>query len=549
MLCIKRVKNKSPLCEAERGDERSDVGVSKCRSAQKRYNKLYMDLQSIEMRNLEVQDYQELKKSMKSAYMDMDEDYWDANSIRKLIKIFPEGQICITVNDTVVGCALAIIVDYQKFGDNHTYKQITGDSTFKTHNDKGDVLYGIDVFIHPKYRGLRLARRLYDARKALCEKLNLKSIIAGGRIPNYQKFQNELTPRQYIDKVKYKEIYDPTLSFQLSNDFHVRKVLRNYLPEDSRSKGFATLIEWNNVYYEEVSDAINHKTVVRIGLVQWQMRSYSNISELMKHAEYFVDAVSDYQADFILFPELFNTPLMADYNHMDSAKAMRELAKYTQPIIEEFSKLAVSYNVNIIAGSMPYIFEESLYNVSYLFRRNGSMEEVYKIHPTPAEISSWGMRGGDEVKVFDTDCGKVGILICYDVEFPELSRILAGQDMQILFVPFLTDTQNGYNRVKFCAQARAVENECYVAIAGCVGNLPNVNNMGISYAQSAVFTPSDFGFPTNGIQSEATPNTEMIVIADVDLSLLDELHEYGSVQNIKDRRTDLYNITFNGKRV
>jgi predicted amidohydrolase len=90
------------------------------------------------------------------------------------------------------------------------------------------------------------------------------------------------------------------------------------------------------------------------------------------------------------------------------------------------------------------------------------------------------MRGGDEVKVFETDAGKIGILICYDVEFPELSRILASQDMQILFVPFLTDTQNGYNRVKFCAQARAVENECYVAIAGCVGNLPNVNNMGIS---------------------------------------------------------------------
>jgi predicted amidohydrolase len=121
--------------------------------------------------------------------------------------------------------------------------------------------------------------------------------------------------------------------------------------------------------------------------------------------------------------------------------------------------------------------------------------------------------------------------------------------MQILFVPFLTDTQNGYNRVKFCAQARAIENECFVAIAGCVGNLPNVNNMGISYAQSAVFTPSDFGFPTNGIQSEATPNSEMIVIADVDLSSLDELHEYGSVQNLKDRRTDLYGITFNGKKI
>src|SRR4051812_31173461 len=115
---------------------------------------------------------------MKSASLDMDEGYWSANSIRKLITIFPEGQICVTENEVVVGCALAIIVDYNKFGDNHTYRQITGNSTFKTHTAAGDVLYGIDIFVHPKFRGLRLARRLYEARKALCEKLNLKSIIA-----------------------------------------------------------------------------------------------------------------------------------------------------------------------------------------------------------------------------------------------------------------------------------------------------------------------------------------------------------------------------------
>ena len=90
------------------------------------------------------------------------------------------------------------------------------------------------------------------------------------------------------------------------------------------------------------------------------------------------------------------------------------------------------------------------------------------------------MSGGDKIGVFDTDCGKIGILICYDVEFPELSRIYADQGMKILFVPFLTDTQNGYTRVRHCAQARAIENECYVAIAGCVGNLPKVNNMDIS---------------------------------------------------------------------
>jgi len=121
-----------------------------------------------------------------------------------------------------------------------------------------------------------------------------------------------------------------------------------------------------------------------------------------------------------------------------------------------------------------------------------------------------------------------------------LGRFLADEGMKILFVPFLTDTQNAYSRVRYCAQARAIENECYVAIAGSVGNLPNVHNMDIQYAQSMVFTPCDFAFPTNGIRSEATANTEMILIADVDIDQLNELHDYGSVKNLKDRRNDLY---------
>ncbi|MGZ8516884.1 MAG: nitrilase-related carbon-nitrogen hydrolase, partial [Chitinophagaceae bacterium] len=124
---------------------------------------------------------------------------------------------------------------------------------------------------------------------------------------------------------------------------------------------------------------------------------------------------------------------------------------------------------------------------------------------------------------------------------------LAEQGMQILFVPFMTDTQNGYTRVRSCSQARAIENECYVAIAGSVGNLPKVHNMDIQYAQSAVFTPSDFSFPSNGIKAEATPNTETTLIADVDVDLLKELHSFGAVRNIKDRRTDIYSIVIKEK--
>lgn len=272
------------------------------------------------------------------------------------------------------------------------------------------------------------------------------------------------------------------------------------------------------------------------------MRPYRSQEELMLQAEYFVDAVAGYHSDFALFPEFFNAPLMEKYNHLSEAEAIRELAKYTQDIAGKFSELAITYNINIITGSMPEISDDILYNVGYLCRRDGSLERFEKIHVTPDEAKLWGMRGGAEFKSFDTDCGKIGILICYDVEFPELSRLLAAEGMEILFVPFLTDTQNGYSRVRNCAQARAIENECYVAIAGSVGNLPKVHNMDIQFAQSVVFTPCDFAFPTTGIKAEATPNTEMILIADVDLDSLRELHQFGSVQNQKDRRTDLYDV-------
>ena len=497
----------------------------------------------VELRNLQIDDYKQLKNSMVKAYPELDNSYWDEHHIDKLLSIFPEGQLVILADDVVVGSALSIIVPEKSAYKIHTYKDITGNFTFSTHTSSGDILYGIDVFIHPQYRGLRLGRRLYDARKELCEQLNLKSIVFAGRIPMYSKYSDELTPRQYIERVKRKEIYDPVLTFQLSNDFHEERILKNYLEGDAKSQEYAVLLEWNNIYYDDSPKLINlTKSVIRLGLIQWQMRSLKNIDALFEQAEFFIDAVSGYSSDFALFPELFAAPLMADYNDLTEAEAIKELAKFTEAIKAKFQEFAISYNINIITGSMPLQEGNKIYNTGFLCRRDGTSEMYHKIHITPNEVFHWGITGGDSIQTFDTDCGKIGIVICYDVEFPEQIRMMADEGMNILFVPFLTDTQNGYTRVKHCAQARAIENECYVAIAGCVGNLPKVNNMDIQYAQAAVFTPSDFAFPSNGIRAEATPNTEMTLIVDVDLNLLKELHEHGSVRTMKDRRLDLYEL-------
>ncbi|MDO8970365.1 MAG: carbon-nitrogen hydrolase family protein [Saprospiraceae bacterium] len=501
----------------------------------------------VKVRPLQIADYDGLKSCMIRAYPQMPEAFWKEHQINRLLSIFPEGQLVITINDEIVGCALSIVVRYERFGDNHTYREITGNFSFVTHDPLGETLYGIDVFVDPEFRGRRLGRRLYDARKELCEQLNLSGIVFGGRIPNYHQYSDQLSPRAYIDKVKNKEIQDPTLNFQLSNDFHVRKVLRGYLLGDEESKEFATLLRWDNIYYTPVTDkkSIVSKSVVRLGLVQWQMRLYRTVDELFEQMEYFVDAVSAYRSDFALFPEFFNAPLMALHDELQEGEAIRALAGYTERIRDKFAELALRYNINIITGSMPLLRNGDLYNVGFLCRRDGSMEQYEKLHCTPDEIKCWGLKGGNTLRTFDTDCGKIGILICYDVEFPELPRLLAKEGMNILFVPFLTDTQNAFSRVQLCARARAIENECFVAIAGSVGNLPKVHNMDIQYAQSAVFTPCDFAFPVNGIKAEATPNTEMLVIADVDLDLLHDLRHSGSVRNLKDRRTDLYDIDFN----
>ncbi|MGB3850215.1 MAG: GNAT family N-acetyltransferase [Tunicatimonas sp.] len=496
----------------------------------------------LKLRTLQLSDYPDVEEIMKMVYADAG-GAWTQREFQNQLSAFPEGQICIEVDGRAVGVALGLIVDYSRFGDRHTYDQITGGGKFNTHDYEGDVLYGTDLFVHPDYREMRLGRRLYDARKELCENLNLRSIIVGGRIPGYRKYKDTLPPRKYIEEVRNKEIYDPVLSFQLANDFHVRRLLPRYSPEDKGSMHYATLLEWVNVNFDESQKLIGvRKTVVRIGTVQWQMRRVQSLEDMLQQVEFFVDTVSSYNADFVLFPEFFNAPLMALFTNTDAADAVRSLAEYTEQVRDKMQEMAISYNINILAGSMPVYENHKLYNVSYLLHRDGNVDTQYKLHITPDEQSYWGLQGGNKIRVFDTDAGRIGILICYDVEFPELSRILAEQKMDILFVPYWTDTKNAYLRVRRCAQARAIENECYVVLSGSVGNLPRVENMDIQYSQAAVFSPSDFSFPHDAVVAEATPNTETTLISDLDLDLLKKLRTQGSVRNLAQRRKDMYDV-------
>ncbi|WP_213423927.1 bifunctional GNAT family N-acetyltransferase/carbon-nitrogen hydrolase family protein [Bhargavaea massiliensis] len=473
-------------------------------------------------------------------------DPWERAHLESHLSIFPEGQFVAELDGKIIGSCSSLIINFDEYDDRHTWDDVTDEGFITNHNPDGYNLYGIEVMVHPDYRRMRVGQRLYEARKDLARALNLKSIVIGGRIPNYYKYEKEMTPREYVDAVSRHKIYDPVLSFQLMNDFTLMRVNPDYLPDDKASRKYATLMEWNNIDYKPQSKR-HFKTSypVRICVVQYQMRQISSFEDLAGQVEYFVDVASDAYSDFVVFPEIFTTQLMSFLDEPVPSIAVRKMTDYTEPYIELFTDLAVRYNVNIIGGSH-FVMEEDeeIYNIAYLFRRDGSIEKQYKIHITPNERKWWGISAGDAVRVFDTDCGKIAIQICYDIEFPELARIATDMGANIIFTPFNTEDRQGYLRVRYCAQARAVENQVYTVISGTVGNLPQTENMDIQYAQSAIFAPSDFEFARDGIVGETNANVEMVMIGDVDLEILRRQRQDGTVKQLKDRRHDVYRVEY-----
>lgn len=471
------------------------------------------------------------------------------------INYFPEGQFVAELNNKIIGYCASLRISSEFAFKDHDWREITGGGYCSTHNPRGEYLYGVEVFVDPDCRGLRVGQRFYNARKKLCKYYRLKGIVFAGRMPLLHKQLKKVgTVDKYIKGVKAKKIKDPVISFQLRQGFEVVKVLKGYLPSDKESLGYACLLRWNNP--EIKADTLPSEKpapytleAIRVATVQYKQRRIKSFKEFEQIVTYFVDVVSDYKSDFVVFPELFTLQLLSIENEpVPPEQAIEHLTRYTKKIKETFNKLAVKYNVNIIAGSHPSRFEDGdIHNVSFVCLRDGRTYEQHKIHPTPNERYWWNIQGGESLEIIPTDCGPIGVLICYDSEFPELARHLVDQGANILFVPFCTDERQSYLRVRYSCQARAVENQCYMVMSGNVGNLPRVHNMDIQYAQSCILTPCDFPFARDGIAADTTPNVETVAFADIRLDNLFKARNAGTVQNLKDRRHDLYGVVWHKK--
>lgn len=498
------------------------------------------------VRRWKPEDIPRVVACQRAAYPDYpDSGQYDARLYELQLQAFPEGQFLVEYGGDVVGYATSLIVELEGLPHLYEYDELTGSGTFSTHNPGGNTLYGADIAVHPDHRGREVAGLLYRGRKKLLSRYNLRRMVAYGRLTGYGEHAGRMTAEEYVAAVQSGTLRDPALGAHLKAGYRVRQVSLEIM-RDEPSRNWATLLELENPDYNPHKRRIaaaplarpNRK--IRICAAQYLMRPLADWDAFEASVRFFADVADEYHGHFLVLPELVTAVMLRQAPAGSGpADAIRYVASFSDRYVELLIELASAYDLYIIGGSCPMLRGERLLNVCPIVAPTGAVAMQDKLHLTPMERDQWGFSPGDALQVFETPYGRVGVAICYDVEFPEVARVLAMSGADVLFVPFSTDERKAYQRVRYTAAARAVENAMYVVLSGNAGSMQTRNYL-LNYARSAVLTPSDFGFPDLAVIAEADPNVETVVVADLDLSALAQYRLDGSVRPLFDLRTDLY---------
>ena len=281
---------------------------------------------------------------------------------------------------------------------------------------------------------------------------------------------------------------------------------------------------------------------IRVGALQYLIRPVASFEQFEDQVTSLVETAADYKCHLLVFPEYFTLQMLTLGNvKRPIIQQIEDLARQRPRYVDMFTRLATRHRMHIVAGSIPSYGEGGcVYNDSFFFNPKGEFDYQGKLHMTRFEREEWCITPRVNFKVFETGLGRIAITICYDVEFPEIARAAARAGARILVVPSCTDDRQGFLRVRYCAQARAVENQMYVIHSGTVGSLPAVPAVSLNYGQASILTPSDFMFSRDGIRAEGVPNQEMMIIGDLDMEALEESLHNGPVLPLYDsERTPL----------
>jgi predicted amidohydrolase/GNAT superfamily N-acetyltransferase len=496
---------------------------------------------TVSIRHTRASDIAELIALQKRSYPP-EMPPWSRTHFRQQLDAFPQGQIVAEFDGRIVGCASSLIVLWDDWCDAHTWKDITAAGSFDNHNPLGKTLYGAEVFVAPDLRGQRIGHALYEGRRRLCRAMNLKRIIACGRLPGYHRHAAD--ERRGLREARgVGRLPRPGAGLPAPRGV---SLLRRDRGLPARGQGILRHCVADRVAEPRLRSVPpdrhtggDRTMIVRIAAVQYLLRQIHDWSGFENQVRFVMQAAGDYRPHFVLLPEILTTQLLSFMDTRELSAAVRNMHDYTGRYVELMRELARHWRVFLIGGSHPTLRGGQLFNTAYLFTPDGEVHEQDKIHRTRWEREMWDTAAGERLHLFETPYGKIAILVCYDVEFPELARKVCEAGADILFVPSCTDDRQGFLRVRYCCHARAIENQVYVAMTSTVGSLP-VEGLGVHYGQASIITPSDFPFSRDGIAAEGTPNVEQIIIADVNIDNLAQNRVNGTTIPLYDKRHDVY---------
>lgn len=278
---------------------------------------------------------------------------------------------------------------------------------------------------------------------------------------------------------------------------------------------------------------------LRVAALQYYIRPVKTFDEFRDQVVALVETAADYKCHLIVFPEYFTVQLLTLGNvKRPIVEQIRGLAEQVPRYVELMSDLARKHGIHVVGGTIPVMDRggDEVYNECFFFAPSGRHGVQGKLHMTRFETEEWRVSPRSKFRLFDTELGRIAVAVCYDVEFPEIARAAGRNDAQILVVPSCTDDRQGFLRVKYCAHARAIENQMYVIQAHTVGSIPMVPAVHLNYGQASIITPSDFPFSRDGILAEGNPNQEMMVIGELNLHTIRDSRSTGTVLPLLDSR-------------
>ncbi len=274
---------------------------------------------------------------------------------------------------------------------------------------------------------------------------------------------------------------------------------------------------------------------MKVATTNFSLQQTENPEEFWRRFRLMVEQAKGQEADLVLFPEYFSLSwLLAEKGPF--RERLLAAADLEARFVEEVRRAASEFRIGIIAGTFPHVEgKEEIRNRSWICLPGKQPVFQDKLHLTRSETEEWRVSpGSPELRVFTHLGVRCAVAICYDVEFPSYCAAAAEAKVDVLFVPSCTSDVHGYWRVRHCAQARAVENQCYVVLSSIVEGDVRHEEVGAHYGRAAVFSPCDTGFPEAGVLAETKANVEEVLDARIELRALEEVRKNGTVLNLSD---------------